>query len=69
MTVINAFHPDYVKTYHPELLKTIRSEQKAKENGQLYGAKTRMRESIPQTPDKNTINRFPKRERVEDAAQ
>ena len=24
--VINAFHPDYVKTYHPELLTQIRTE-------------------------------------------
>ena len=31
--IINAFHPDYVKTYHPELLSSIKSEEKQKENG------------------------------------
>ena len=62
MTIINAFHPDYVKTYHPELLKGIKSEEKAKLNGQLYGAKVRERESKTD-PNYNTINRFPKTEK------
>lgn len=31
--IINAFHPDYVKTYHPELLASLKSEEKQKENG------------------------------------
>lgn len=64
MTHINAFHPDYVKTYHPELLSTIKAEQKAKENGQLYGTRSRLRESNPAEPDANTINRFPKKEKL-----
>ena len=61
MTAINAFHPDYIKTYHPDLLKTIKSEEKAKANGQLYGSKTRERESDTD-PNYNTINKFPDRE-------
>ena len=61
---INAFHPDYVKTYHPQLLKTIVSEQKAKENGQLYGSKARAKEPSLEQPNSNTINKFPKTERV-----
>ena len=59
MTVINAFHPDYVKTYHPELLKTIKSEQTASQNGKLYGSKAREKESNTD-PNYNTINKFPK---------
>ena len=33
--IINAFHPDYVKTYMPEFLATIRIEAKQKENNQF----------------------------------
>lgn len=62
MVQINAFHPDYVKTYHPDLLKTIKSEEKAKANGQLYGSKTRERESNTE-PNSNTISKFPAREK------
>lgn len=29
---INAFHPDYIKTYHPNLIKEITSGQVASEN-------------------------------------
>lgn len=64
MTVINAFHPDYVKTHMPEMMTKIQAEEKAKENGKLYGTKARQRESIPTAPSYNTINRFPKTERV-----
>jgi len=56
MTIINAFHPDYVRTYHPELMHSIRKEEKAKANGQLYGSKTRERESDTE-PNYNTINK------------
>lgn len=35
--IINAFHPDYVKTYHPELLSSIRVEATQKANGLLGG--------------------------------
>jgi hypothetical protein len=63
MTVINAFHPDYVKTYMPELTQKIIKEQKAKENGQLYGSKAREKESSSE-PNANTINRFPKKEKL-----
>lgn len=62
MVQINAFHPDYVKTYHPELMHSIRKEEKAKANGQLYGSKTRERESDTE-PNYNTITKFPDREK------
>jgi hypothetical protein len=31
--IINAFHPDYVKTYMPEFLSSIRTDSIQKENG------------------------------------
>lgn len=34
MTTINAFHPDYIKTYHPEFLTDLRVESRMKTNGQ-----------------------------------
>lgn len=34
MTVINAFHPDYVKTYHPEFITSIRTESRQTAAGQ-----------------------------------
>lgn len=39
--VINAFHPDYVKTFHPELLSDIRAEATQKANGVVNGAKAK----------------------------
>jgi hypothetical protein len=62
MVQINAFHPDYIKTYHPDLTQKIIKEQKAKENGQLYGSKAREKESINE-PNSLTIKQFPKREK------
>jgi hypothetical protein len=41
MTVMNAFHPDYIKTYHPELLSTIRTEATQEQNGRISGSKTK----------------------------
>lgn len=34
MTVINAFHPDYVKTHMPEFLTTLRTESRQTAAGQ-----------------------------------
>jgi len=28
MKLINAFHPDYVKTYHPEFIESMRTESR-----------------------------------------
>lgn len=44
--IINAFHPDYVKTYHPELLSSIKSEEKQKENGKKVAKTTPMKMHI-----------------------
>lgn len=57
--IINAFHPDYVKTYHPELLSTIRLEATQVENGKVNGAKSKVqRESL--NKGAFTIATFPK---------
>lgn len=39
--IINAFHPDYVKTYMPELLSAIKLEASQKANGIAVGTKTK----------------------------
>lgn len=40
MTTINAFHPDYVRTYEPKLLASVRLEAVQVANGKINGAKT-----------------------------
>lgn len=58
--IINAFHPDYVKTYMPEFLSDLRVESTQKVNGSINGAKSKAtRESIG-GKSVNTIDRFPK---------
>ena len=58
-TIINAFHPDYVKTYMPEFLSSIRLEATQKSNGQVNGAKAKAtRESV--NKGAFTISQFPK---------
>lgn len=53
--IINAFHPDYVKTYHPELLSSIRTEAAQKANGAINGVKSKkVRES--KNVSANTVN-------------
>lgn len=39
--IINAFHPDYVKTYMPEFMSSIRLEAMQKANGQVNGGKAK----------------------------
>ena len=39
--VINAFHPDYVKTYMPEFLSGIRIESAQQANGVINGGKSK----------------------------
>lgn len=48
--IINAFHPDYVKTYMPEFLSGIRLEATQKANGQVNGSKAKAaREAVNKT--------------------
>lgn len=44
--VINAFHPDYVKTYMPEFLSGIRNESAQTENGKKAAKLTPMKMHI-----------------------
>lgn len=57
--VINAFHPDYIKTYHPELLSSIKAEASQKANGVIAGGKAKAtREAV--NKGAFTISKFPK---------
>jgi len=65
--VINAFHPDYIKTYHPELLTAIRIEGAQKANGSAGGGKTKAsREAV--NKGAFTISKFPKTKAKDRAA-
>lgn len=57
--IINAFHPDYIKTYHPELLSSIKAEEVQKAHGVVNGARAKAtRESA--NKGAFTISKFPK---------
>ena len=46
--VINAFHPDYVKTYHPNLMDDFRTLNKNKQRSDsLTNHVEKMRETVP----------------------
>ena len=57
---MNAFHPDFIKTYMPEFLSTIRSESSAYAHGVKNGAKSRATRESAKGKTVNTINVFPK---------
>jgi len=59
MTIINAFHPDYVKTYHPELLTSIKTESAQVENGRINGAKSKGHRQSANHTEKKTLSSFP----------
>lgn len=44
--IINAFHPDYVKTYMPEFLSSIKREEQMKANGEKVAKTTPMKMHI-----------------------
>ena len=64
MTKMNAFHPDYVKTYMPELLSTIKADEKKSLNGKAFGAHRRATMESTGEIVLNTITHFPKVKRV-----
>ena len=56
---MNAFHPDYVKTFMPEFLSNIRSESTQQATGAKVGAKSKAtREAV--NKGAFTISKFPK---------
>jgi hypothetical protein len=60
MTTINAFHPDYIKTYHPEFLTNIRVESSQHAHGVINGGKSKAKRESVKGKNVNTINYFPK---------
>ncbi len=57
--MINAFSPDYIKTYQPELLTNIKREADQIANGQKYGSMARAtRENV--VGEFKSLNQFPK---------
>jgi hypothetical protein len=63
-TILNCFHPDYVKTYMPEFLSTIRIESAQHANGVINGGKSRATREAVRGKNVDTIGAFPKTKRV-----
>jgi len=58
---MNAFHPDYVRTFHPHFQSTVRTESSQIAQGKINGAKARhTRESVSGFKD---IKSFPETRR------
>lgn len=57
---MNAFHPDYVKTYMPEFLTQIRIESNQYSNGVIAGGKSKASREAVRGKSVNSINAFPK---------
>jgi len=58
--VINAFHPDYVKTYMPEFMSAIRLEATQIANGVIAGGKSKAAREAKGSKTVNTVNLNPK---------
>jgi hypothetical protein len=58
--MINAFSPDYVKTYMPEFLSTIRKESEATANGVKYGILARASRESDGRKNVSALSDFPK---------
>lgn len=54
--VVNAFHPDYVKTYMPEFLSGIRTESIQRAHGVINGGKSKASREAKRGKTVNTIN-------------
>ena len=61
---MNAFHPEYVKTYMPEFLPMIRKEAEAKANGTRYGTLARSTRESDGSAKSSPLSDFPKTKRV-----
>jgi hypothetical protein len=60
MNIINAFHPDFVKTHMPEFLTKIKADSEREATGSTSGTRSRaVRESV-HGKNVDTINTFPK---------
>ena len=60
MTIINAFHKDYIKTHMPQFLSKLKSDSEKEATGSTSGVKSRaVRESV-YGKNVDSINVFPK---------
>jgi hypothetical protein len=60
MNIVNAFHPDFIKTHMPEFLSKLKSDSEKVATGSTNGAKSRaVRESV-HGKNVDSINVFPK---------
>ena len=57
--IINAFHPDYVKTYHPHLLTSLKTEAQQVENGRINGSKSKGHRQSANPAENKPLNQFP----------
>jgi len=62
--VINAFHPDYVKTFMPEFLSVFRVQSTQQANGVINGGKSKAKRESVHGNNVNSISVFPKTKRV-----
>ena len=54
--IVNAFHPDYVKTYMPEFMTGIRTESMQRAYGVVNGGKSKAAREAKRGKSINTIN-------------
>ena len=57
---MNAFHPEYVKTYMPEFITQIRTESTQYSNGVIAGGKSKASREAIHGKKVNSISAFPK---------
>ena len=57
--IINAFHPDYVKTYHPHLLTSLKADAQQRENGRINGSKSKGHRQSANPAENKPLSNFP----------
>lgn len=62
--VLNAFHPDYIKTYHPEFLSTVQTEPSQDSQGVINGGKSKAKRESVRGKNVASIGDFPKTQPV-----
>lgn len=62
--IINAFHPDYIKTYHPEFMTDMRVASAQHAQGVINGGKSKAKRESVHGKNADSIDRFPKTQPV-----
>ena len=62
--IINAFHPDYIKTYHPEFMTDMRIASAQHAQGVINGGKSKAKRESVHGQNVDSIDRFPKTQSV-----